>query len=110
MAKIKVETVCRQFGINGDVKISSPEFLFKNTGECSVMIDDVVIVPGDYWGHSVDNAAALILKGVEIERRKTYRINFLNHDTTDQNRGGEVVPGMELRKTLVITETFYNVL
>jgi hypothetical protein len=109
MQKVKVNTKVRTITKNSDEVITSPEFIFKNTGLCTVFINNLPLLPGDTFGHSVDNAADLFLKGIEIVRDETYSIDFKNYDTTDFSNAAGEVPGIpQLRKTLIISETFYT--
>lgn len=108
MATVRVNTKFRTVIKDEDITITAPSFMFKNTGECTVMINNMPLLPGEYIGDNMVTAPNLLLQGHKIERAEQYRLAFKQNTETGY-ASSEVPQTIELRKTLFIIETFYNI-
>lgn len=111
MPQVKVNTKWKAItkNISGLIP-KAHSFVFRNTGTCTVFINNLPLMPGEYIGDDSSHLVAEQIKNpaLKFERAESYEIAFANHTNTgyDADAAAQVVGK---RKTLFLVETFYTI-
>lgn len=86
MKKVFVETTTRLITNTEKVTPQSASWAFVNTGTATLIINNnYPLLPGAVFSSSTDTAtaAALLLKGIELQNKTTFQVNFDNPTKID---------------------------
>lgn len=106
--KLKVNTdITKTYTANGEAVVSSPSFLFKNTGNVVATVNGYELQPGDTYGDDSSQvwaAFAIARPDLAFERVSMYRIVFY-----PVNAGGGDGSGTTNNPMVQLIETTYTI-
>jgi hypothetical protein len=111
MPKISVATIKRSITKNGSYTPTAHAFVFKNTGNCTVFIDNDPLLPGEWFGDDSSHLVGVQATNpaIKFERNKAYEIKFVQHTRSDYAENYAESSTDTKRKTLFLIETIYKI-